>query len=172
MKELPVTLNWLKNLWDNKKLWLLKSRLGCCHNTTLLCLNLRPRPSPFISSSHSLTLKQTKDLRREGGWMHKRNEGRQKWVSSGGHKCLVVGCRGVKITGFNGLERPHIRTLLFQKWEFEESEGRVKERCCLKHLILLIWKRAWEIWEFLGCCFLTGIVCWNEDYRRQSQCNG
>lgn len=40
-----------------------------------------------------------------------------------------MSCRqlqGVKITGFNGLERPHIRTPHFEKWEFEESKGWVK----------------------------------------------
>lgn len=70
-----------------------------------------------------------------------------------------MSCRrlqGVKITEFNGLERPHIRTQHFAKWEFEESKGWVKGGCCLKCLIFLIWGRAWEIWEFLGRCFFIG----------------
>lgn len=99
---------------------------------------------------------------REGGWRRGWNESREKWVSNGPRRSGMSCCRpqGVKITGFNGLERPRIRTRHFQKWEFEESEGRVKGGCCLKCLIFLIWKRALEIWEFLRCCFFSSSSFW------------
>lgn len=53
--------------------------------------------------------------------------------------------QGVRITGLNGLERPHIGTQCFQIWEFEESKGTLREGCFLKQIILLIRRRAWEI---------------------------